>query len=92
VAAAAVAGKLGFEPHLLELIGEPPNYAAAASACKGWLADQAPMTRGSLWTSADPQEDGQTPVGFGAADPLPPLGLPFPLALDFQQINAVEVG
>jgi putative tryptophan/tyrosine transport system substrate-binding protein len=29
VAAAAVAGKLGFEPRLLELIGEPPNYAAA---------------------------------------------------------------
>jgi len=29
VAAAAVARKLGFEPHLLELIGEPPNYAAA---------------------------------------------------------------
>ena len=28
-AAAAVAGKLGFEPRLLELIGEPPNYAAA---------------------------------------------------------------
>ena len=28
-AAAAVVGKLGFEPHLLELIGEPPNYAAA---------------------------------------------------------------
>ena len=29
VAAAAVAGKLGFEPRLLALIGEPPNYAAA---------------------------------------------------------------
>jgi putative ABC transport system substrate-binding protein len=29
VAAAAVAGKLGFEPRLLELIGQPPNYAAA---------------------------------------------------------------
>src|SRR6266404_1210833 len=29
VAAAAVAGKLGFEPQLLELIGEPPNYSAA---------------------------------------------------------------
>jgi putative ABC transport system substrate-binding protein len=29
VAAAAVAGRLGFEPRLLELIGEPPNYAAA---------------------------------------------------------------
>ncbi len=28
-AAAVVAGKLGFEPRLLELIGEPPNYAAA---------------------------------------------------------------
>jgi len=29
VAAAAVAGKLGFEPQLLELVGEPPNYSAA---------------------------------------------------------------
>jgi putative ABC transport system substrate-binding protein len=29
VAAAAVAATLGFEPRLLELIGEPPNYAAA---------------------------------------------------------------
>ena len=29
MAAAAVAGKLGFEPRLLELIGEPPDYAAA---------------------------------------------------------------
>jgi putative tryptophan/tyrosine transport system substrate-binding protein len=29
VAAAAVAGKLGFEPRLLEVIGQPPNYAAA---------------------------------------------------------------
>jgi putative tryptophan/tyrosine transport system substrate-binding protein len=29
VAAEAVAGKLGFEPRLLELIGQPPNYAAA---------------------------------------------------------------
>jgi putative ABC transport system substrate-binding protein len=29
VAAAGVAGRLGFEPLLLELIGEPPNYAAA---------------------------------------------------------------
>src|SRR6516164_11443809 len=29
VAAAAVCGKLGFEPRLLELIGEPPNYVAA---------------------------------------------------------------
>jgi putative tryptophan/tyrosine transport system substrate-binding protein len=28
-AATAAAGKLGFEPRLLELIGEPPNYAAA---------------------------------------------------------------
>jgi putative ABC transport system substrate-binding protein len=28
-AAAAVAGKLGFEPRLLEVIGEPANYAAA---------------------------------------------------------------
>ena len=29
VAAAAVAGKLGFEPRLLELVGRPPDYAAA---------------------------------------------------------------
>jgi len=29
VAAEAVAGKLGFEPRLLELIGHPPSYAAA---------------------------------------------------------------
>ncbi len=29
VAAEAVARKLGFEPSLLELIGQPPNYAAA---------------------------------------------------------------
>jgi len=29
VAAAAVSEKLGFEPHLLELTGEPPNYVAA---------------------------------------------------------------
>ena len=29
VAAEAVAGKLGFEPRLLELTGQPPNYAAA---------------------------------------------------------------
>ena len=29
MAAAAVAGKLGFEPQLLELTGEPPNYSAA---------------------------------------------------------------
>jgi putative ABC transport system substrate-binding protein len=29
VAAAAVSEKLGFEPRLLELIGEPPNYEAA---------------------------------------------------------------
>jgi putative ABC transport system substrate-binding protein len=28
-AAAAVAGKLGFEPRLLELVGQPPNYAAS---------------------------------------------------------------
>jgi putative tryptophan/tyrosine transport system substrate-binding protein len=28
-AAAAVAGQLGFEPRLLELIGQPPKYAAA---------------------------------------------------------------
>src|SRR6266478_870042 len=29
VAAAAVAGKLGFEPRLLELVGQPPDYPAA---------------------------------------------------------------
>ncbi len=29
VAAAAAAGQLGFEPRLLELIGQPPNYSAA---------------------------------------------------------------
>jgi len=29
VAAAAASGKLGFEPRLLELIGDPPNYVAA---------------------------------------------------------------
>jgi len=29
VAAAAAAGKLGFDPHLLELTGHTPNYAAA---------------------------------------------------------------
>ena len=29
VAAVAVTAKLGFEPRLLELIGQPPNYAAA---------------------------------------------------------------
>jgi putative tryptophan/tyrosine transport system substrate-binding protein len=29
VAAAAAAGQLGFEPHLLELTGQPPNYSAA---------------------------------------------------------------
>src|SRR5258707_6614558 len=29
LAAAAVARKLGFEPRLLELIGQPPNYTAA---------------------------------------------------------------
>jgi putative tryptophan/tyrosine transport system substrate-binding protein len=28
-AAAAVAGKLGFEPRLLEMVGQPPDYAAA---------------------------------------------------------------
>jgi ABC-type uncharacterized transport system substrate-binding protein len=29
MAATAVAGSLGFEPRLLELLGQPPNYAAA---------------------------------------------------------------
>jgi putative ABC transport system substrate-binding protein len=36
VAAAAVAGRLGFEPRLLELIGEPPNYAAALMPMDEW--------------------------------------------------------
>jgi putative ABC transport system substrate-binding protein len=31
-AAAAVAGKFGFEPRLLELIGQPPDYAGALMA------------------------------------------------------------
>jgi putative ABC transport system substrate-binding protein len=35
-AAAAVAGKLGFEPRLLELIGEPPDYAAALKPMDRW--------------------------------------------------------
>jgi putative ABC transport system substrate-binding protein len=34
-AAAAVAGPLGFEPHLLEVAGQPPNYAAALMAMDG---------------------------------------------------------
>src|SRR5215813_3400076 len=36
VAAAVVAGKLGFEPQLLELIGQPPNYSAALMPMDQW--------------------------------------------------------
>jgi putative tryptophan/tyrosine transport system substrate-binding protein len=36
VAAAAVAEKLGFEPRLLELMGQPPNYAAALTPMDQW--------------------------------------------------------
>ena len=36
VAAAAVAGKLGFEPRLLELIGQPLNYSAALMPMDQW--------------------------------------------------------
>jgi putative ABC transport system substrate-binding protein len=35
-AAAAVAGHLGFEPRLLEVIGQPPNYAAALMPMDQW--------------------------------------------------------
>jgi ABC-type uncharacterized transport system substrate-binding protein len=35
-AAAAVAGRLGFEPRLLEVIGQPPNYAAALMPMDQW--------------------------------------------------------
>jgi putative ABC transport system substrate-binding protein len=35
-AAAAVAGHLGFEPRLLEAIGQPPNYAAALMPMDQW--------------------------------------------------------
>jgi putative tryptophan/tyrosine transport system substrate-binding protein len=38
-AAAAVAGKLGFEPRLLELIGEPPDYAAALKPMDRWPSE-----------------------------------------------------
>ena len=39
MAAAAVAAKLGFEPRLLELIGEPPNYVAALAPMGGLPAE-----------------------------------------------------
>jgi len=35
-AAAAVAGQLAFEPRLLEVIGQPPNYAAALMPMDQW--------------------------------------------------------
>jgi len=35
-AAAAVAGELGFEPRLLEVISEPPNYTAALMPMDQW--------------------------------------------------------
>src|SRR5262249_36173882 len=35
-AAAVVAEKLGFEPRLLELMGQPPNYAAALMPMDEW--------------------------------------------------------
>src|SRR6516162_830190 len=35
-AAAAVAGQLGFEPRLLEVISEPPNYTAALMPMDQW--------------------------------------------------------
>jgi putative ABC transport system substrate-binding protein len=38
-AAAAVAVKLGFEPRLLELIGQPPNYVAALAPMDGSPAE-----------------------------------------------------
>jgi ABC-type uncharacterized transport system substrate-binding protein len=38
-AAAAVAGQLGFEPRLLEVIGQPPNYAAALMPMEQWPAE-----------------------------------------------------
>jgi putative ABC transport system substrate-binding protein len=39
VAAAGVAAKLGFEPRLLELIGQPPDYVAALVAMDGSSAE-----------------------------------------------------
>jgi putative tryptophan/tyrosine transport system substrate-binding protein len=39
VAAEVVAGKLGFEPRLLELIGQPPNYAATLMPMDESLGD-----------------------------------------------------
>jgi putative ABC transport system substrate-binding protein len=39
MAAAAVAAKLGFEPRLLELIGQPPNYVAALAPMDGSPAE-----------------------------------------------------
>ena len=35
-AAAAVAGDLGFEPRLLEVVGQPPNYAATLMPMDQW--------------------------------------------------------
>lgn len=39
MAASAVAAKLGFEPRLLELIGQPPNYVAALAPMDGSPAE-----------------------------------------------------
>jgi ABC-type uncharacterized transport system substrate-binding protein len=39
VAAAGVAVKLGFEPRLLELVGQPPNYGAALAPMDGSPAE-----------------------------------------------------
>jgi putative tryptophan/tyrosine transport system substrate-binding protein len=38
-AAAAVAGKLGFEPRLLELVAHPPDYTAALMAMNPWPSE-----------------------------------------------------
>jgi putative ABC transport system substrate-binding protein len=38
-AAAAMAGKLGFEPRLLELVAHPPNYTAALMAMSPWPSE-----------------------------------------------------
>jgi putative tryptophan/tyrosine transport system substrate-binding protein len=39
VAAETVAGKLSFEPRLLELIGQPPNYAATLMPMDEWPSE-----------------------------------------------------
>jgi putative ABC transport system substrate-binding protein len=46
LAAAAVAGKLGFEPRLLELVGQPPDYRAGHDSRKpARLRDRATIAR-----------------------------------------------